>query len=82
MKSIKKRFDIMRDKYPNYSDFVVFGETVKDMNFDRDKLVKWFGKLVPKDDWVGCPEQTIIKHFLELTKKPLSRRYSESNWSN
>lgn len=69
----------MRCKYPDYSDFVVFGEAIRGMNLGRNPLVKWFGRLVPKDDWVGAPEQQIIKHFLGLTKKPLRELCSESN---
>jgi hypothetical protein len=68
MKSIKRRFEIISKKYPQYSGFVVFGETIKGLNFSKAKIVNWFLKLVPGEDWKGCPKKQIIKHFQELSK--------------
>ena len=68
MKSIKRRFEIYSKKYPQYSKFVIFGETIKGLNFSKHKIVNWFLKLVPREDWKGCSQNQIIRHFQELSK--------------
>jgi len=68
MKSVKRRFELYRNKYPYYSDFVIFGEATKGQNLSKAKVVNWFLKLVPGNDWKGCPLNQIIKHFQELSK--------------
>ena len=73
MKSVEKRFYEMRDKYPLYSDFIVFCEAVCGQDFCKRRLSSWFGKLVPKSDWEGCPKNSVTKHLCQQNEKHLRR---------
>lgn len=78
MKSIKRRFDLTKYEYPRYSDFIIFAETVTGQDFSYEVISEWFGKLVPKEDWVGCSRESLIKHLCKLTKMGVSTRPAES----
>lgn len=71
MRSIKRRFELMKYKYPLYSDFMVFAETVDGQGFSRNSVSSWFRRLVPKNDWSGCPTSRLVKHMCKLNEKVL-----------
>ena len=68
MRSIKARFQELEYKYPDYSSFIVFCETVKGQNFKNDAIQKGFSKLVEKDDYEGANKNKLLKHLYALSE--------------
>lgn len=51
MRSIEARFKMMVDHYPFHSSFICFLRAVDKQDFSRPMIIKWFRKLVDKEDY-------------------------------
>lgn len=51
MRSIEARFKLMETKYPFHSSFICFLRTIDKQGFSRPMIIKWFRKLVDKEDY-------------------------------
>lgn len=74
MRSIKARFRELEYKYPDYSSFIVFCETVKGQNYSRDRLQRAFASCVEKDDYIGSSKNTLLKHLYALSEEKIIAR--------
>ncbi len=70
MKSIERRFKNITEKNPLWSTYICFAEAVKEQNFSRDAIHRWFQKLVSKDDYTRSEKKAILAH-LEILTKPV-----------
>lgn len=68
MKSLERRFNNITAKYPAWSSYICFAETVKGQNFNRKSIQYWFNKLVEKDDYSQSDKKRLIAHLEELNK--------------
>jgi len=66
MKSIRRRFDDVKEKNPYYSDYICFAFAIEGQKFTRKRLINWFNKLVDKDDYVRNERPQIIDHLCEI----------------
>lgn len=67
MKFIERRFRLFEKKYPDYFDFVVFSLATEKQNFSRQKLSKWFYKLVDKDDYEKRDSVKLLRNLEKET---------------
>jgi hypothetical protein len=73
MKSIERRFNNIKKDNPYWSSYICFAEAVKNQNFSKQTLHRWFNKLVDKNDYSRSDKRTILSHLNILTK------YTEDN---
>jgi len=73
MKSIERRFNNIKKDNPYWSSYICFAEVVKNQNFSKQILHRWFNKLVDKNDYFRSDKKTILSHLNILTK------YTEDN---
>lgn len=66
MRSIERRFILEQESNPLSSTFINFVKSVKGQGFSRDKMSRWFNKLVDKDDYEKN-ERKMLLDWLETT---------------
>lgn len=69
MKSIKRRFDNISEKYPFWSSFICFQRAIEGQKFETRTIRHWFKKLVDKDDYDRKDRKAILQS-LENLKVP------------
>jgi len=67
MRSIKRRFDNIVEKNPNWSSYLCFAETIKNRNFSKRIIRKHFNQLVEKDDYSMTEKREIINYLYQLS---------------
>lgn len=72
MRSIERRFIIIKTKNPDWSSFLCFGASIKNQGFSEDRLKRMFEKLVEKKDYAKADKKGVIKFLLHINK-PLKR---------
>lgn len=55
MKSIERRFNDLQQKRPGCSSLTNFNGAVKGQKFSRDRIGRWFVRLVDKDEQEEYP---------------------------
>ena len=68
MKSLERRFNNIAEKFPVYSAFSCLAQAVKEQNFSRKVVRKWFIKLVPKDDYSRDEAWQLVSYLVEISK--------------
>jgi hypothetical protein len=68
MKSLQRRFEIVKAKCPDHSSYECYAKTIEGQNFTRPVINHWFGKLVEKDDYAGNERKWLIDQLCLLTK--------------
>ncbi len=68
MRSLQARFNRVSTKNPFWSSHICFAEAVKNQNFNRDAIRRWFQKLVDKNDYARNEKKAILAHLENLTK--------------
>lgn len=66
MKTLKLRFDKIRESNPNWGDYICFAETVKGQNFKESTIARWFSLLVPKADYEQSDKKLLLKSLGKL----------------
>lgn len=61
MKTLKLRFDNIKEKNPFWGDYICFAETVRGQNFKESTIARWFSLLVPKDDYEQSDKKQLLK---------------------
>ena len=56
----------MEKSFPEHSTFINFGRAVRGQEFPRRLTVKYFNKLVSRDDYSRKDYGTLIRQFLSL----------------
>jgi hypothetical protein len=67
MKSIKRRFDNIAKRNPNYSSYLCFAEAVKERRFSKQMIQRWFNKLVDKDDYARSEKRETVDFLVSLS---------------
>ncbi len=70
MKSIKSRFNKVREKNPYWSTYVCFFVATKGQGLKKQSISRWFNKLVDKDDYSSDIKKAIISDILRAQKVP------------
>lgn len=70
MKSIERRFNNVRKKNINYSDYVCLAEAVLGQQFSRRRLYTYFKKLVSIDDYDGTDTNMLVRHLYKISNTP------------
>lgn len=61
MRSIERRFILEQEKSPLSSDLMCFSRAVHNQRFSRKFILRWFNKLVDKNDYDGKEKREIIE---------------------
>lgn len=69
MKSIQRRFRIIRERNPSWSSFISFAEAIEWQGFSKKMIYYWFNRLVEKDDYERSEKRYHLAHLLNLTKR-------------
>jgi len=67
MKSLRRRFDNIVEKNPNWSSYLCFAGAIKNRNFSKRIIRKHFNKLVEKDDYSMTEKREIINYLYQLS---------------
>jgi hypothetical protein len=80
MKSIERRFNNIVKKNPYWSSYVCFTEAVKGQHFGNAIVLKWFDKLVDKDDYSRSDKNDILNHIYGLANWKKREKVSRVNF--
>ena len=72
MKSIERRFRIIQLKYPSLMSLTCFNIAVTNQNFSKDRIARWFNKLVDKEDYSTIPKKHCLAHCYNITKSTVA----------
>jgi len=70
MKSIERRFNDLQQKRPGCSSLVNFNSAVKGQKFSRDRIGRWFVRLVDKeerDEYTASTERQLVRYAFSLS---------------
>ncbi|MGB2580623.1 MAG: hypothetical protein WBC83_02915 [Minisyncoccia bacterium] len=67
MRSIERRFEIVKGKNKGVGDYINFAKTVKNQNFSKEMIRRWFTKLVPKEDYDQRDKKQLMGHLANLS---------------
>lgn len=79
MRSIKRRFVAMNEKYPNHPSFICFGRAVQGQKLTLQAISRMFSVLVDPDDYDRKDRKALLKHFERLTNEPVDNRFRVRN---
>jgi len=65
MKSIERRFEKIRNKYPDQSDYICFVEAITNQNFSRERIRRHFNNLINKNEYLQKEKRQILNHLYE-----------------
>lgn len=68
MKSLKRSFEALQKKRPFSSSLINFNGACRDGKFSRDKVGRWFNKLVDPEDYEGNSKREMVAYAYELSK--------------
>jgi hypothetical protein len=63
MRSIKRRFRKISEKYPDQSSLINFVEAIRGQNFKKRTIYFWFNQLVEKDDYDQNEKRAILRQL-------------------
>lgn len=66
MRSIKRRFNIVRRKNPAWSTVVCFAEAIRDQRFSKRTVYLWFNRLVDKEDFSKEARVKLLRYLANL----------------
>jgi len=66
MRSIYRRFKKVSVKNPFWSSYICFVEAIKQQKFSNRIILKWFNKLVEKNDYSNKEKKDILRHLCSL----------------
>jgi len=69
MKSIERRFNLLKGKNPYWSTLICFSEAIYNQGFGEQAIHRWFKKLVDKDDYAPEDKRAILSFLKNLSKK-------------
>ncbi len=68
MKSVRRRFKIIKEKNSYWSTYVCFAGAISDQEFSERSIRKHFNNLVDKEDYLPSEKQDVVIHLIALTK--------------
>jgi len=63
MRSVKRRFNQIRRRFPYWSSYLCFAEAIKDQGFSNRVVHYWFNRLVSRDDFSEEERLKILRHL-------------------
>lgn len=70
MKSIRRKFELVKARHPYWSSYICFADTITKANLSKKAISYWFNKLVEKDDYLQSEKKGILDHLFNLSKVP------------
>lgn len=70
MKSIKRRFNAIKEKNPGWADHICFSEAIRGKKFKVQTISRNFHKIVDKDDFSRREKKQILEHLFSLSEYP------------
>jgi hypothetical protein len=67
MRSIKRRFNNIAKRNPNYSSYLCFAEAIKGQRFSKQMIQRWFNKLVDKNDYARSEKRGTVDFLVNLS---------------
>lgn len=67
MKSIKARFEKVKNKNPNLGNCVVFAKAVRGQKFTQNAIAREFSKLVPNEEYVKSERKAILGFLVKVS---------------
>ncbi len=71
MKTIERRFLSVRKKNQNLGDYSTLFRAVKEQNFKRVTISRWFSILVDKNEYDLSDRSQLVKQLSEASQTPL-----------
>ncbi len=69
MKSIERKFRKFEEKKPLWSSYITFAHSVRYQHYSRDRLIRYFNKLVDPDDYDVSEKKALIINLIILTNE-------------
>ncbi len=67
MRSIQRRFNEIRLKNQDFSTYMSFARSIRNQQFSRDAINRWFNKLVDKDDYNKRDKKALLDYLFKLS---------------
>lgn len=67
MRSIQRRFEIVKGKNKGLGDYINFAKAIRNQNFSKEMISRWFAKLVPKEDYDQRDKKQLMGHLTNLS---------------
>ncbi len=71
MRSIERRFKYVQRKNPYWSSFTCFANTVRGKKYSKDRIKRYFNKLVDKEEYAKDEKKQIMKYLFDINKDTL-----------
>jgi hypothetical protein len=72
MRSIQRRFKKIQLTHPELYSIVCFNNAITGQNFSKDRIARWFNKLVDKEDYSTIPKKHCLAHCYNITKSTVA----------
>lgn len=69
MRSLTRVFNKIKKENPYWSDYLCFAETVKGRKFSRQTIIRYFNRLVDKDEYARGDKKSLLKELLKLSQE-------------
>ncbi|MHB8871033.1 MAG: hypothetical protein ACYC5G_01070 [Candidatus Doudnabacteria bacterium] len=69
MKSLRARFEAVKDKNTNYSDYLCFAEAIRGRKFSKLVIHRWFNLLVEKEDYNRVDKRDLLGYLVYISNK-------------
>ncbi len=66
MKTIKGSFSKIQTENPLYGSIVCFNLAIMGQKFNKDSIIKWFSKLIKKEEYIGSSKKQLIRYCIGL----------------
>ena len=71
MRSIERKFNYTQRKNPHWSTFTCFANTVRGKKFSKDRIRRFFKKLVNKEEYAENEKGQILRYLYDITRDML-----------
>ena len=68
MRSLERRFRKIQKKNLYWSSYYCFAEAVKEQNFSRQAIHRWFYKLIDENDYFKDEVKQLLSQLRKLSK--------------
>jgi hypothetical protein len=68
MRSIQRRFKQREKDNPCWSSWTCFADSIKEQDFTKDKIRRYFNVLVDKNDYEEEEKMQLLRYLYKLTR--------------
>lgn len=72
-KIVRTRFNKTRKWNAGFSSYVCFFLAIMEQKYSRSTIMKWFNKLVNKDDYAQNEKRGIVNYLYECNRKKFAK---------